>query len=122
MVVLQNELLFLCTENTLPIQEKKLDADIDGSIKGLEDVAYMPSSKRQTLQAEMADINMEKKKLKHDDPTDLRDRQSIVLYITQKQDDVVSSLKSSPYESNHKISCSRCSTEIKIILIRSSIH
>ena len=45
MAVLQNEQLFLRTENTLPIQEKKLDADRDGCIKGLEYVAYMPYSK-----------------------------------------------------------------------------
>ena len=44
----------------------------------------------------MADINMEKNKLKHDDPTDLRDQQSIGLYITQKQDDAVSSEKMAP--------------------------
>ena len=122
MELLQNELLFLHTKNTLPIQEKKLDADKDGNIKGLKDVPYMPSSKLESLQAEMENINMEKNKLKHDDPIDLKDRQSIGLYITQNQDDAVSSLKSSPYESNHKFSSSRCSTKIKIIFIRSSIH
>ena len=122
MTIFQNELLFLRTKNTLPIQEKKLDANRDGSIKGLEDVAYMPSSKRETLQVEMEDINMEKNKLKHDDPTDIRDQQSIGLYITQNQYNAVSSLKSSPHESNHKVSYSRCSTEIKIIFITTSIH
>ena len=74
MEVLQNYLLFLRTENTLPIQEKKMYTDRDGSIKGLEDVAYMPSSKQETLQVEMENINMEKKKLKHDDPIDLREQ------------------------------------------------
>jgi len=97
MAMLQNELLYLRTENSLLIQEKKTNADRDSSIKRLEDGAHLPFSKGESLQAEVVDINMEKSEsLKLDDATDLRNQQLIDPCITQKQGDAVSSLKMAP--------------------------
>lgn len=96
MAMLQNELLYLRTENSLLIQEKKLNAGRDASIKSLEDGAHLPFYKDESLQAEVVDINMSKSKLKLDDATDLRNQQLIDPCITQKQGDAVSSLKMAP--------------------------
>jgi len=52
MTMLQNELLHLRTENSLLIEEKKLDAHRDNNIKRLEDALYVPFSKGESLQAE----------------------------------------------------------------------
>lgn len=85
-------LAVLQNENSLIIQEKKLNAHRDASIKRLEDGAHLSFSKGEILQAEAADINMEKSKFKLGDATDLRNQQ----IKTQKQDNAVSSLNMAP--------------------------
>jgi len=87
MAMLQNELLYRHTENSLLMQVEKLDENGYGSIKRLEDTADVLFCKRESLRAEVAEINMEKSKLKLDDA---RDR------MTQKQDDAASSQKMAP--------------------------
>jgi hypothetical protein len=69
------------------MQVEKLDENGYGSIKRLEDTADVLFCKRESLRAEVAEINMEKSKLKLDDA---RDR------MTQKQDDAASSQKMAP--------------------------
>lgn len=89
---LKEEMAVLQNENSLLIQAKKLNADRDASIKRLEDGAHLSFSKVEILQAEVADINMEKSKLKLGDATDLRNQQ----FKTQKHDNAVSSLNMAP--------------------------
>lgn len=89
---LKEDMAVLQNENSLFIQEKKLNAHRDASIKRLEDGAHLSFSKGEILQAEAADINMEKSKFKLGDATDLRNQQ----IKTQKQDNAVSSLNMAP--------------------------
>lgn len=85
--MLQNELLYLHTENSLLIQVKKLDITGDVSIERLEDAADFLFCERESLRAEVADINMEKSKLHFDD-----DRER----ITQDKYDAVPSQNVAP--------------------------